>query len=181
MRITVKTKQDRNSKESRYQRIFERRLKRLLLKHYANRAGNEELILDTIEGFEVLDPVLDWEYQNICGCEIGGFEYINHNIKQDRLFERNGHLLYRTPLSVVSKFSRVTDGYEMWLLEDMRIVFTYYVEMKVAYKDVSETMTYRYALGKRVPDGMYMRLESVLKAIDEQVYFARRPPDEDEE
>ena len=42
-------------------------------------------------------------------------------------------------------------------------------------------MTYRYALGKRVPDGMYMRLESVLKAIDEQVYFARRPPDEDEE
>lgn len=69
----------------------------------------------------------------------------------------------------------------MWLLEDMRIVFTYYVEMNVAYKDVSKMMTYRYALGKRVTAGMYMRLESVLKAIDEQVYFACRPPDEDEE
>ncbi len=178
MRITVKTKQERNSKESKYQRIFERRLKKVLLKKYRGYEDKEGRIYDCIANFEEFDPVLDWEYKPLCGCEVGGFEAINHNLKQNRLFERNGHLLYSTRLSTATGASQITDGYEMWLLENMKIVFTYFVEMKVGKGKRTETMTYRYALGKRFPDDMKFRLDNLLSEIDDQVYYARRPPAE---
>ncbi len=178
MRVTVKTKQERNSKESKYQKMFEKRLRKVLLKKYRGDEMKEGTIHETIGGFVDFDPVLDWEYQPLCGCEISGFEAINHNLKQNRLFERNGHLLYSTRLLRVTGASQVTDGYEMWVLENMKIVFTYYVEMKVSRGKKTETMTYRYALGKRFPDDMRVRLDPLLTAIDDQVYYARRPPAE---
>ncbi len=173
MRITVKTKQDRNSKESRYQKIFEKKLKKLLLKHYGYRASNEDYINQTIDGFEVFDPVLDWDYKPLCGCEVSGFDLINNNIKQNRLFERNAHLLYYTTTSRRSLMSEIVEGYEMWVLENMDIVFTYFVQMKVPTEESIEKLTYRYALGKKIPDEMYMSLRGLLGWIEDDVYGAR--------
>lgn len=152
---------------------FQKKLKKLLLKHYGMRASYEETINRTIDNFDTFDPVLDWDYKPLCGCEVSGFERINHNIKQNRLFERNGHLLYYTRTSRASMTSQIVEGYEMWLLEDMNIVFTYFVQMKVHTNASIEKLTYRYALGKKIPEEMTMSLHGLLRSIEEDVADAR--------
>ena len=173
MRITVKTMQDRNTKESRYMKKFQKKLRKLLLKTYSNHGENDEYINDIIDGLSTFDPVLDWKYKPICGCEVMGFDKVKHNIKQDRLFERNGHLLYESIESTSSKIGSVTEGYEMWVLEDMRIVFTYFVEMSVRCKNEEESMIYRYALGNKVPEDMDMPLDDVLDELESAAFSAR--------
>ena len=173
MRITVITKQDRNSKESRYMKKFQKKLRKLLLKTFGMRASYEEIINRTIDNFDTFDPVLDWDYKPLCGCEVSGFDRINHNIKQNRLFERNAHLLYYTRTSRASLLSEIVEGYEMWLLEDMNIVFTYFVQMKVPTDESIEKLTYRYALGKKIPEEMTMSLHGLLSSIEEDVSEAR--------
>lgn len=152
---------------------FQKKLKKLLLKHYGMSASYEETINRTIDNFDTFDPVLDWDYKPLCGCEVSGFDRINHNIKQNRLFERNAHLLYYTCTSRTSLMSEIVEGYEMWLLEDMNIVFTYFVQMKVPTDESIEKMTYRYALGKKIPDEMCMSIHGLLRSIEEDVADAR--------
>lgn len=175
MRIDVKTKHDRDTKESRYQKIFERKFRKLMMKEYGHSELNREKIERVIANFPTFDPVLNWDYTPICACEVYGFEYECDNIKQNRLFERNGHLLYYAPCSegVENKHSRVVDGYEMWLLEDMRIVFTYFVRMWAFDDEDKAAMTYRYALGKKIPEDMEITLTDILDEICEQAFNAR--------
>ena len=173
MRITVKTMQDRNTKESRYMKKFQKNIKKVLLKSYSQKGMNDEYINDIIDGLSTFDPVLDWKYKPICGCELKGFDVVGHNLKQDRLFERNGHLLYESIESTSSKIGSVAEGYEMWVLEDMRIVFTYFIEMSVDCKSEEERMIYRYALGNRVPEDMDMPLDDVLDELESAAFGAR--------
>lgn len=179
MRITVRSMQKRNSKESGYQKLFERNFRKTMLKKFSWSAANREKIMRTIGRFDVFDPVLDWDYQAVCGCEVNGYEHLNHNIRQNRLFERNGHLLYRQQLSSASKINQVTDGYEMWLLEDMSIVFTYFCCMKAKCQGKQESLIYRYALGKQLPWDVYMNIDGILRSVSEQVWYARRSPKEE--
>ena len=181
MRIDVKTKQDRDTKESRYQKIFERKFRKLMMKEYGHSELNREKIERVIANFPTFDPVLDWDYAPICGCEVYGFEYECDNIKQNRLFERNGHLLYYAPCSegVENKHSRVVDGYEMWLLEDMRIVFTSFVQMRSISSPDREMMTYRYALGKKIPDAMDAPLNEVLNTVRKRIVLVTSKADEE--
>ena len=176
MRITVKTMQDRNTKESRYMKKFQKNIRKVLLKTYSQKGMNDEYINEIINGLATFDPVLDWKYKPICGCEVAGFDEVKHNLKQDRLFERNGHLLYGSIESTFSKIGSVTEGYEMWVLEDMRIVFTYFIEMSVDCKSEEERMIYRYALGNRVPEDMDMPLDDVLDELESAAFNARGCP-----
>ena len=177
MRITVKTMQDRNSKESRYMKKFQKNLRKMLLKNYGGchvyRERVTEEIDEAIGAFYTFDPVLDWDYKPICGCEIMGCEMPHNNIKQNRLFERNGHLLCSAWETDEDDITTVVDGYEMWLLEDMRIVFTYFVRMWAFDGEDKAAMTYRYALGKKVPEEMEITLTEILDEISGQVFEAR--------
>ena len=177
MRITVKTMQDRNSKESRYMKKFQKNLRKMLLKNYGGchvyRERVAEEIDEAIGAFYTFDPVLDWDYKPICGCEIMGCEMPHNNIKQNRLFERNGHLLCSAWETDEDDITTVVDGYEMWLLEDMRIVFTYFVRMWAFDGEDKAAMTYRYALGKKVPEEMEITLTEILDEISGQVFEAR--------
>ena len=177
MRITVKTMQDRNSKESRYMKKFQKNLRKMLLKNYGGCHVYKERITaeinEAIGAFYTFDPVLDWDYKPICGCEIMGCEMPHNNIKQNRLFERNGHLLCSAWETDEDDITTVVDGYEMWLLEDMRIVFTYFVRMWAFDGEDKAAMTYRYALGKKVPEEMEITLTEILDEISGQVFEAR--------
>ena len=177
MRITVKTMQDRNSKESRYMKKFQKNLRKMLLKNYGGchvyRERVTEEIDEAIGAFYTFDPVLDWDYKPICGCEIMGCEMPHNNIKQNRLFERNGHLLCSAWETDEDDITTVVEGYEMWLLEDMRIVFTYFVRMWAFDGEDKAAMTYRYALGKKVPEEMEITLTEILDEISGQVFEAR--------
>ena len=63
MRITVRSMQKRNSKESGYQKLFERNFRKTMLKKFSWSAANREKIMRTIGRFDVFDPVLG-------GCKI---------------------------------------------------------------------------------------------------------------
>ena len=177
MRITVKTMQDRNSKESRYMKKFQKNLRKMLLKNYGGCHVYQERVTEEIDeaigAFYTFDPVLDWDYKPICGCEIMGCEMPHNNITQNRLFERNGHLLCSAWETDEDDITTVVDGYEMWLLEDMRIVFTYFVRMWAFDGEDKAAMTYRYALGKKVPEEMEITLTEILDEISGQVFEAR--------
>ena len=177
MRITVKTMQDRNSKESRYMKKFQKNLRKMLLKNYGGCPVNKERITaeinEAIDALRTFDPVLDWDYKPLCACEIMGCEMPHNNIKQNRLFERNGHLLCSSWETDVDDITTVVEGYEMWLLEDMRIVFTYFVRMWAFDDEDKAAMTYRYALGKKVPEDMEITLADILDEISEQAFNAR--------
>ena len=177
MRITVKTMQDRNSKESRYMKKFQKNLRKMLLKNYGGCPVNKERITaeinEAIDALHTFDPVLDWDYKPLCACEIMGCEMPHNNIKQNRLFERNGHLLCSVWETDEDDITTVVEGYEMWLLEDMRIVFTYFVRMWAFDDEDKAAMTYRYALGKKVPEDMEITLTDILDEICEQAFNAR--------
>lgn len=177
MRITVKTMQDRNSKESRYMKKFQKNLRKMLLKNYGGCPVNKERITaeinEAIDALRTFDPVLDWDYKPLCACEIMGCEMPHNNIKQNRLFERNGHLLCSSWETDEDDITTVVEGYEMWLLEDMRIVFTYFVRMWAFDDEDKAAMTYRYALGKKVPKDMEITLTDILDEICEQAFNAR--------
>ena len=177
MRITVKTMQDRNSKESRYMKKFQKNLRKMLLKNYGGCHVYKERVAEEIDeaigAFYTFDPVLDWDYKPICGCEIMGCEMPHNNITQNRLFERNGHLLCSAWETDDEDIMTVVEGYEMWLLEDMRIVFTYFVRMWAFDGEDKAAMTYRYALGKKVPEEMEITLTEILDEISGQVFEAR--------
>ena len=177
MRITVKTMQDRNSKESRYMKKFQKNLRKMLLKNYGGCPVNKERITaeinEAIDALRTFDPVLDWDYKPLCACEIMGCEMPHNNIKQNRLFERNGHLLCSSWETDEDDITTVVEGYEMWLLEDMRIVFTYFVRMWAFDDEDKAAMTYRYALGKKVPEEMEITLTEILDEISGQVFEAR--------
>ncbi len=177
MRITVKTMQDRNSKESRYMKKFQKNLRKMLLKNYGGCPVNKERITaeinEAIDALHTFDPVLDWDYKPLCACEIMGCEMPHNNIKQNRLFERNGHLLCSSWETDEDDITTVVEGYEMWLLEDMRIVFTYFVRMWAFDDEDKAAMTYRYALGKKVPEDMEITLADILDEISEQAFNAR--------
>lgn len=177
MRITVKTMQDRNSKESRYMKKFQKNLRKMLLKNYGGCPVNKERITaeinEAIDALRTFDPVLDWDYNPLCACEIMGCEMPHNNIKQNRLFERNGHLLCSSWETDEDDITTVVEGYEMWLLEDMRIVFTYFVRMWAFDDEDKAAMTYRYALGKKVPEDMEITLADILDEISEQAFNAR--------
>lgn len=177
MRITVKTMQDRNSKESRYMKKFQKNLRKMLLKNYGGCPVNKERITaeinEEIDALRTFDPVLDWDYKPLCACEIMGCEMPHNNIKQNRLFERNGHLLCSSWETDEDDITTVVEGYEMWLLEDMRIVFTYFVRMWAFDDEDKAAMTYRYALGKKVPEDMEITLADILDEISEQAFNAR--------
>ena len=177
MRITVKTMQDRNSKESRYMKKFQKNLRKMLLKNYGGCPVNKERITaeinEAIDALRTFDPVLDWDYKPLCACEIMGCEMPHNNIKQNHLFERNGHLLCSSWETDEDDITTVVEGYEMWLLEDMRIVFTYFVRMWAFDDEDKAAMTYRYALGKKVPEDMEITLADILDEISEQAFNAR--------
>lgn len=177
MRITVKTMQDRNSKESRYMKKFQKNLRKMLLKNYGGCPVNKERITaeinEAIDALRTFDPVLDWDYKPLCACEIMGCEMPHNNIKQNRLFERNGHLLCSSWETDEDDITTVVEGYEMWLLEDMRIVFTYFVRMWAFDDEDKAAMTYRYALDKKVPEDMEITLADILDEISEQAFNAR--------
>ena len=52
---------------------------------------------------------------------------------------------------LTSNLSDITEGYELWLLDDMTLAVTYFYNMKVRSKDKFEAVTYRYFM----KDGLY--------------------------
>ena len=90
MKIQIKT--DEVSKDTKNHLKFKKKLRKVLMQRDENK-----FIADTIDdylnGFADFDPLLDWKFRPVCGCEIEGMEEFSFNVKHNNLFGNKGFLL----------------------------------------------------------------------------------------
>ena len=78
-------------------------------------------------------------------------EYLNHRYDVKPIFSKTGFLLDVTETDFVSALSETSEGYELWLFDDMTLAVTHFRSMKVRTGDKYESVTYRYF----IKDGLY--------------------------
>ncbi len=168
MKIQIKT--DEVSKDTKNHLKFKKKLRKVLMQRDENK-----FIADTIDdylnGFADFDPLLDWKFRPVCGCEIEGMEEFSFNVKHNNLFGNKGFLLSDFVIADCYGDDDFCEGYEMWLLDDMHIVFTYFCMMSDPITGAS--MTYRYPLGKKIPTDMVIDAEIFLDELDEKIFSLR--------
>ncbi len=171
MKITVK--KDEVRKDTNNREIFQKRIRALLMKRMRNR-GRAEQIDGILYSLPAFDPLLDWDYQPICSCEVSGMSAPCYNVKHNRLFGHNGVCLYDEMTSKGGDIDiTVCEGYELWLLDNLRLVFTYYCAM--LDENGEAQMIYRYPMGKRFPVNMTMNAERFLRDLHAEICSLKQP------
>lgn len=170
MKIQIKT--DEVSKDTKNHLKFKKKLRKMLMQRESNRL-HANRIDGIIDSFADFDPLLDWEFRPVCGCELKGMEGVYYNVKHNSLFGKNGFLLYDECISGCSGANCVSEGYELWLLDDLTLVFTYYCMTENIRTDAG--MIYRYPLGKKIPTDMDLDAETFLEELEEEIYSLRHP------
>ena len=136
--MKIQIKRDEVSKDTKNHLKFKKKLRKVLMQRDENK-----FIADTIDeylnGFADFDPLLDWKFRPVCGCEIEGMEEFSFNLKHNNLFGNKGFLLNDFVIAGCCA-DDFCEGYEMWLLDD--IVFTYFCMMSDPISEAS--MIYRY-------------------------------------
>ena len=118
---------------------FVRSLEKLCLLHRGIFAFSEDVIYD------VKKPVYTFEaYGN-------SNEHLNGRYDTNPIFDKNAYMLDVNVTGLTSNLSDITEGYELWLLDDMTLAVTYFYNMKVRSKDKFEAVTYRFFM----KDGLY--------------------------
>lgn len=168
--LKIQIKRDEVSKDTKNHLKFKKKLRKVLMQRDENK-----FISDTIDnylnGFADFDPLLDWNFRPVCGCEIEGMEEFSFNVKHNNLFGNKGFLLNDFVIAGCYGDDDFCEGYEMWLLDDMHIVFTYFCMMSDPLTGAS--MIYRYPLGKKIPTDMVIDAEDFLDELDEKIYSLR--------
>ena len=105
-----------------------------------------------------------------------GSEELFPDYRHNRLFGKNGYLLSETVGSGVSAMSTVTQGYEVWLLEDMTLTVTFCCQMTVDDRDgTCETAAYRYPIfGGHEESAAYFEADDILNDVENAIYAAMK-------
>ena len=103
-----------------------------------------------VQGF---DPLMYFTFKPVYTFEVYGNSNENLNGRYDTnpIFDKNAYMLDVNFTGLTSNLSDITEGYELWLLDDMTLAVTYFYNMKVRSKDKFEAVTYRYFM----KDGLY--------------------------
>lgn len=168
MKIQIKT--DEVSKDTNNYLKFRKKLRKVLM-HREENKFIAETIDKIIDDFKDFDPLLDWNFRPVCGCEVEGLDEYSFNVKHNSLFKKNGYLLYVSVIAESCADDNMSEGYELWMLDDMSLVFTYFCRMSNPVTDVC--MTYRYPLGKKIPTDMMLPAEDFLNELDDEIYSLR--------
>lgn len=169
--VKIQIKRDETSKDTKNHLKFKKKLRRTLMQRAENR-WNADRIDGKLSEFVDFDPLLDWDFRPICGCEVKGMEGIFYNVKHNKLFGKNGYLLYDDCISSCDAPYCACEGYELWLLDDLSLVFTYFCTVEDA--DSGAGMTYRYPLGRKMPADMQLNAETFLNELRGAVYALRK-------
>lgn len=140
--------------------------------------GDEQEVKDGIEGIydPDFDPLLYFRFRPVCSFEVEGSEEIFPDYRHNRLFGKNGYCLSETVGSGVSAMSTVTQGYEVWLLEDMTLAVTFCCQMTVDDREgTCETAAYRYPIfGGYAESAAYFEADDVLNDVESAIYAAMK-------
>lgn len=164
-------KRDEKSKDTKNQLRFKKAIRKMLMQRKENKIASDT-IDEMLDEFAQFDPLLDWEFTPICGCEIEGMEGLYYNLKHNRLFGKNGYLLADVCTSSCGGPLCAREGYELWLLDDLSLVFTYYCQVEDAITHMG--MCYRYPMGKKIPLGMHLNTEEFLEDLGYDIFTLRR-------
>ena len=87
--MKIQIKRDEVSKDTKNHLKFKKKLRKVLMQRDENK-----FIADTIDdylnGFADFDPLLDWKFRPVCGCEIEGMDEFSFNVKHNNLFSNKG-------------------------------------------------------------------------------------------
>ena len=133
---------------------FVRSLEKLCLLHRGIFAFSEDVTYDVKKAVpEGFDPLMYFTFKPVYTFEVYGNSNENLNGRYDTnpIFDKNAYMLDVNVTGLTSNLSDITEGYELWLLDDMTLAVTYFYNMKVRSKDKFEAVTYRYFM----KDGLY--------------------------
>lgn len=137
---------------------------------------DEQEIKDGIEGLydPDFDPLLYFRFRPVCSFEVEGSEEIFPDYRHHRLFGKSGYRLSETVGSGISAMSTVTQGYELWLLEDMTLAVTFCCQMTVDDADgTCETAAYHYPVFRSDSETAgYFEADDVLNDVENAIYAA---------
>ena len=170
--MKIQIKRDEVSKDTKNHLKFKNKLRKILMQREENKAI-DYVIDSTLASFEDFDPLLDWQFRPVCGCETAGMEEDYYNVKHNKLFKKSGHLLWDELISGYTNGVSLTESFELWMLEDMSLVFTYCCAFGIP--ECEEKMYYRYPLGKKIPANMDLDAESFLDEMREKIHYTRHP------
>ena len=170
--MKIQIKRDEVSKDTKNHLKFKKKLRKMLMQRERNR-DREYVIDNAIAEFDDFDPLLDWKFKPICGCEITGMSEEFLNLKHGMLFKKFGCMLWEEMISGSADDLNVIESYELWVLEDMSMVFVYCCAFGISEDE--GMMYYRYPLGKKIPTDMELDADTFLNEMWEKIYCARHP------
>ena len=99
------------------------------------------------------DPLMHFPFKPVYVFEAYGNsnEYFENGYAERPIFSRNAYLLDRNITDYTVELSEMSEGYELWLLDDMTLAATYYHRMVVRSDDKFESVIYR----RYMKDGLY--------------------------
>ena len=168
--MKIQIKRDEVSKYTKNHLKFKKNLRKMLMQRSENK--EIEYVIDKmLDDFPEFDPVLDFDFRPICSCETFGLEEEHFNIKHTKLFKRSGPKLWDELISGYCNEVGLVEGYELWLLEDMRLAFVYTCIFEVPGENVQ--MVYHYPLGKKIPTKSDLDAETFLEKMTEKIYLTK--------
>ena len=87
--MKIQIKRDEVSKDTKNHLKFKKKLRKVLMQRDENKFI-AEIIDDYLNGFADFDPLLDWKFRPVCGCEIEGMDELCFNLKHNNLFGTRG-------------------------------------------------------------------------------------------
>lgn len=136
----------------------------------------EEMLYDFEDELEVFDPLKLFHFKKLSTVEtIAGrgtsvFSRYPLTDKKATIIDYN-----EIPTAYTGRQTEVTEGYELWLLEDMTFLVTYYHQMRVGDLEEFEIHRYREIANKNYydkEDNMFMT-EIFLDDLKEKIDFSK--------
>ena len=133
---------------------FVRTLEKLCLLHLGASSFAQDVVYDAErivpKGF---DPLMHFPFKPVYVFEAYGIsgKYFESGYGEKPIFGKNAYLLDRTFTVNTAELCEMSEGYELWLLDDMTLAATYYHRMIVRSDDKFEAVIYR----RYMKDGLY--------------------------
>lgn len=133
---------------------FVRSLEKLCLLHLGANSFAQDVVYDAERIVpKDFDPLMHFPFKPVYTFEAygSGSEYFESGYGEKPIFGKNAYLLDRTVTVGTAELCEISEGYELWLLDDMTLAATHYHRMAVHSDDKFEAVIYR----RYMKDGLY--------------------------
>lgn len=133
---------------------FVRSLEKLCLLHLGANSFAQDVVYDAERIVpKNFNPLMHFPFKPVYTFEAygSGSKYFESGYGEKPIFDKNAYLLDRTVTVGTAELCEISEGYELWLLDDMTLAATHYYRMAVHSDDKFESVIYR----RYMKDGLY--------------------------